>query len=209
MSHPARSISLLAFALCLGGTLAHAQNASVYFGGGYATDGTAGASTNLFTGATQNSPSLNASFGKIGGDFMFSKRFGFGAETDFAFSKENYLGFNTRPIFYDFNGIYVPFSGKYTRVVPEISAGIGGEKMTFSYTQTSCDSLVGCSSSTTPYEAANHFQLHVGVALKLYATKHLFVRPAFDYHYVPNYIQYGSNSVPEFGAAVGWSFGEH
>ena len=192
MSHPTRSISMLAFALCLGGTLAQAQNASVYFGGGYATDGSAGASTNLFTGATQNSPTLNASFGKIGGDFMFSKRFGFGAETDF-----------------DFNGIYVPFSGKYTRVVPEIQVGIGGEKMTFSYTQTSCDSLVGCSSSTTPYEAANHFQLHVGVAVKLYAAKHLFIRPAFDYHYVPNYIQYANNSVPEFGAAVGWSFGEH
>ena len=140
---------------------------------------------------------------------MLTKRYGFGAETDFQFSHTNYQGFNTRPIFYDFNGVYIPFSGRWNRVVPEIEAGIGGVRMSFNYTSTSCDTLVGCQTSTTPIESSSHFQVHVGIGLRLYATKHLFIRPAFDYHYVPNFFQYGSNSIPEVGAAVGWSFSEH
>jgi hypothetical protein len=205
---PIRSLSFFAFALCAGSMLAQAQDVSVYFGGGYATDSSANSVSTLL-GTPLTSPSLNASFGKVGGDFMLNKRYGVGFESDFQFSQTNYQGFNTRPIFYYVNGIYTPFRGRWSRVVPEIQGGIGGVKMTFSYTSTSCDTLVGCTTSTTPIEAASHFQLHVGVGLRFYATKHLFIRPNFDYHYVPNFIQYGSNSVPEFGAAVGWSFSEH
>ncbi len=205
MSHSIRSTFFLTFALCLGGTLAHAQDASVFFGGGYATDGSVGSSFDAVTGNPENAPSLNATFGKIGGDFMFNKNYGAGFNVDFPFASTNYLGLNTRPIFYDFDGVYVPFSSKWTRVVPEIQAGLGGVRMNFSYA--SCDNIGGCQSSLV--ESSTHFQLHVGVGVRLYATKHIFIRPAFDYHWVNNFFQYGSNSVPEFGAAVGWSFSEH
>ncbi len=203
-----RFISLTTFALCCAGSLAHAQDADVFFGGGYMTDSSANSVSNLL-GTNLTSPSLNASFGKVGGDFMLNKRFGVGFESDFQFSHVNYQGFETRPIFYDFNGIYTPLSGRWNRVVPEIEAGIGGVRMTFNYNSSYCDTLVGCSSTSQPYESASHFQVHVAVGLRLYATKHLFIRPQVDYRYVPNFIQYGSNSVPEFGAAVGWSFSEH
>ncbi len=207
MLNPIRSISFLAFALCLG-SVAHAQDADVLFGAGFVTDSSSNSVSTLL-GTPLTSPSLNATFGKVGGDFMIKKHLGFGAETDFQFSHANYQGFQARPIFYDFNAVYMPGVGRFSRVVPEIQGGIGGVRMTFVYNSTSCDTLVGCTSSAVPYESASHFQLHVGVGVRLYATKHLFVRPQFDYHYVPNFIQYGSNSVPEFGAAVGWSFSEH
>jgi hypothetical protein len=208
VSKSIRSISLVAFALCLSGTLAHAQDADLFFGAGFATDSSANSVSTLL-GTPLTSPKLSGTFGKVGGDFMITKRFGFGVQTDFQFASVNYQGFQTRPIFYDFNGIYTPTFSNHSRIVPELEAGIGGVKMTFNYTSSSCDTLVGCTSSTTPIEAASHFQVHVAAGIRFYATKHLFIRPQVDYRYVPNFIQYGSNNVPEFGAAVGWSFSEH
>jgi serine/threonine protein kinase/Tol biopolymer transport system component len=39
-------------------------------------------------------------------------------------------------------------------------------------------------------------------------TPRVFIRPQFDYHWVNNFFQFGSNSVPQFSASVGYSFGE-
>jgi hypothetical protein len=51
--------------------------------------------------------------------------------------------------------------------------------------------------------------VNVGVGVQLYLTDHIFVRPEFDYHYVPGLTnQFGSNSVPEALLWVGYSFGE-
>lgn len=208
MSNPIRSISFLACALCFGSTLALAQDAKVYFGAGFGNDSALPETVNtvnVVTGVIQAPPSLNSTFGKIGGDVMINKRFGVGAETDFAFSKVNYLGLTTRPIFYDFNGVYVPFSGRWSRVVPEIQGGIGGVKLNFNYA--SCDTIGGCQS--TLVESSSHFQIHVGAAVSFYATKHVFIRPAFDYHWVNNFFQFNSNNVPVYGASVGYSFSEH
>ena len=53
------------------------------------------------------------------------------------------------------------------------------------------------------------WNLNVGVGVQLYLTDHIFVRPEFDYHYVPDFTnQFGSNSVPEAMLWVGYSFGE-
>jgi len=205
VSKQIRFLSFLALALGIGSAVAQAQDARVFFGVGYANDGSIGSSTDFVTGLTELAPKLDSTFGKIGGDFMITKQLGFGAETDFSFSNSNYLGLKTRPIFYDFNGVFLPFNAKWSRVVPEIQAGIGGVRLNFNFP--SCNSLTGCQSSLVG--SSSHFQVHVGAALNLYATKHIFIRPAFDYHYVPNFFQYSSNSVPEYGAAVGWSFTEH
>lgn len=203
MLKPIRSISFLALALCLGGAVAQAQDADVFFGVARATDSSNGSVSSL-TGVSLVAPKLDATFGKLGGGFMLNKRFGVGFQTDFQFSKANYQGFQTRPTFYDVNGIYTPFSGKYARIVPELQGGIGGVHM--SYTYSSCNTLT-C--QTVPYASASHFALHVGAGVRFYATKHVFIRPQFDYRYVPNFTQYGSNSVPEYGAVVGYSFTEH
>jgi hypothetical protein len=48
----------------------------------------------------------------------------------------------------------------------------------------------------------------MSAGLRIYATNHVFFRPQIDARYVDNFFQYGSNWVPEYGAALGWSFGE-
>jgi hypothetical protein len=199
----------LATALFLGATLAHAQGVDAYFGIGTARVGSNGQSIDTFgTGDLLNTPSMTGAFGKVGATFMFSPHFGAGAETDFRFGQGGYAGLNYRPLFYDFNGVWMPLGGKSKRIVPEIQLGLGAANLKFYYPQSYCDQFAGCSSSNTFLESDNHFQVHMSVGLRLYATSHLFIRPQIDAHYVHNFFQFGSNWVPEYGAAVGWSFGE-
>jgi hypothetical protein len=47
----------------------------------------------------------------------------------------------------------------------------------------------------------------VAAAVRLYATPHIFVRPAVDVHWVNNNFQFGSNWVPQYSIGVGYSFG--
>jgi hypothetical protein len=79
----------------------------------------------------------------------------------------------------------------------------------FYYPNSYCDMFVGCSTSNTFLESSNHFQTHLEAGIRFYATRHFFVRPQIDAHYVNNFFQFGSNWVPEYGASIGWSFGEH
>ena len=205
-----RSISLLAFAFCLGSTFAKAQDADVFFGVGTMQNSSAGTVIDTFgDGTLYTSPSLGGAFGKIGGDFMLNKHFGVGFESDFRFAAQDYVGLKTRPLFYDFNGIYTPVFGHHSRIVPELEAGLGGVRMNFTYSSTSCDQIAGCSTSSGVVESSSHFQIHVGAGIRIYATKHVFFRPQFDFRYVPNFFQYGRDTVPEYGAAIGYSFGEH
>jgi hypothetical protein len=196
-------------ALFLSATLAHAQKLDVYFGVGTAIDSSSGQSIDTFgTGNPFTTPKLGGAFGKAGADFMFTPHFGVGGETDFRFGQSAYAGLNTRPVFYDFNGIWLPTAHKYKRVVPEFQLGMGAVNLKFYYPQSSCDQFAGCSSSNTFVESSNHFQVHMSAGVRLYATSHLFIRPQVDARFVNNFFQYGSNWVPEYGAAVGWTFGE-
>jgi hypothetical protein len=48
------------------------------------------------------------------------------------------------------------------------------------------------------------------VGLQIFLTEHIFVRPQFDLHYVPNFTdQFGSNTVPAGMVWVGYSWGDH
>jgi hypothetical protein len=93
--------------------------------------------------------------------------------------------------------------------VPQFEAGIGATSIHFYQSSTSCDQLVGCSSSNSFIESSTHFQTHLGVGLNLYATEHIFLRPQIDVHWVNNFFQFGSDWVPEYSLAVGYRFGEH
>jgi hypothetical protein len=79
----------------------------------------------------------------------------------------------------------------------------------FYYPTSYCDVFAGCSSSNQYIESSNHFQLHMAAGIRFYATHHLFIRPQIDAHWVNNFYQFGSSWVPEYGAAIGWSFGSH
>jgi len=206
-----RSSIPLIFALCFGPAFAHAQSGlDVFFGAGTMSADSSGQSLDVLgTGTFYNTPRLGGAFGKAGADFMITPHFGVGAETDFRFAQGSYTSLNYRPTFYDFNGIWTPTVRGFKRVVPELEGGLGVAHIGFYYPSSYCDQLVGCSSSNTFVEGSNHFQVHLAAGVRFYATSHLFVRPQVDAHYVNNFFQFGQNWVPEYGASLGWSFGEH
>jgi len=206
-----RNSALFACTVFLIPGLARAQaGLDVFFGVGTASAPSSSQSVDTFgDGTIYGTPRLGGTFGKAGADLMFSPHFGLGAETDFRFSQGSYTGLTYRPTFYDFNAIWAPTGHNLKRIVPEFQAGLGGVNLKFYYPQSYCDIFAGCSSSNTFLESSNHFQVHLEAGLRFYVTPHLFVRPQVDAHWVNNFFQFGSNWVPEYGASVGWSFGEH
>jgi len=155
----------------------------------------------------QATPSLDGFFLGFGGDLMLTKRYGFGAEISLQPTRQDYGPLQYRQTFYDFNGIFSPVNQK--RIQLQLLGGIGGARTSFSFTQTGCVGVAVCTTQTQAVGNASHFQVHAGIGLQLFLTDHLFVRPQFDYHYVPNFTQqFASNSVPAATVWVGYSFGE-
>jgi hypothetical protein len=152
-------------------------------------------------------PSLGGFFLGLGGDLIFQKHLGFGAEVNFQPAHQTYGPLQSRQTFYDFNGIYVPINEKKVQI--QVQGGIGGARTSFALTQNQCVGTAVCSSFIQPIGNANHFQVHVGVGVELFVTTHLFVRPQIDLHYIPSFTdQYGKNAVPEYTVWVGYSFGD-
>jgi len=155
----------------------------------------------------QTTPSLSGFFLGFGGDIMLNKRFGAGAQVSFQPAKSDYGPLQYRQTFYDFNGIYAPVNQK--RVQLQLQGGIGGAKTGFYFSQNSCVGTAVCSSYSQLVGNSNHFQVHAGVGVQFFVTEHLFIRPQFDLHYVPNFTdQFGSDVVPQGTIWVGYSFGD-
>ena len=150
---------------------------------------------------------LNGFFLGFGGDLMLFKHFGVGFQASLQPSRETYGPLSSRQTFYDVNGIYAPVATK--RAALQLEAGIGGARTSFAYTQSGCVGTAVCSTSTEPVGSANHFDVHLGVGVQIFLTDHIFIQPAFDFHYVPGLTnQFGSDAVPEGMVWVGYSFGE-
>jgi hypothetical protein len=150
---------------------------------------------------------LGGFFLGLGGDLLLYKHFGVGAEFNLQPAKSDYGPLQFRQLFYDFNGIYAPVNEK--RVQLQLQGGIGGARTSFSFLQNSCVGTAVCSSSSQPVGNSSHFQVHAGIGVQFFLTDHLFIRPQFDLHYVPNFTQqFGSNTVPSGTVWVGYSFGE-
>jgi hypothetical protein len=189
--------------------LAQAQTADVYFGLGTAQASASTLSVDTFgDGNLYGGTRMGGLFGTIGGDFLLNNHFGIGAETSFRFSQGAYAGLTYRPLFYDVNGIWAPGT-KSKHFVPEFQLGLGGVNISYYYPTTYCDQFVGCSTESQYAEGSHHFQLHGGVGVKIYTVGGLYIRPQVDVHWVNNFYQFGSNWVPEYGAAVGYTFGRH
>jgi hypothetical protein len=152
----------------------------------------------------QTTGSMNGFFLGINGDIMLYKHLGFGAEVNFQPAQNGYGPLQDRQIFYDFNGIYEPYSTK--RVALRLEGGIGGAHTSFSVSESGCvGNGVACSTQVEPVGADNHFQVHVGVGVQLFLTEHIFIRPQFDFHYVPGLNNdFNSNAVPEATIWVGY-----
>ena len=157
----------------------------------------------------------------FGGDLMLKKKFGVGAEVAFQPGKQTYIpnltalaaeyGVNTftiqsRMTLFDFNGIYQPISTK--KVQLKLMAGIGDANLKF-YENTSSSSVLGNQNLSQYAQSSNHLNVHGGVGVDVFVTDHIFVRPEFDIHYVPNLNQnFGSTAVIQGMVWVGYSWGD-
>jgi len=160
---------------------------------------------------------LNALGMGISGNVMAWKHFGVGAEVNFEPSKDTYVAFpaisytgqtpltiQSRMTLFDANGIYQPVRTK--KVAFQVSGGIGVANMRF-YEAGQTGSAIGQSNYSEYFGSNNHFQVHAGVGVQFYLTDHVFLRPQFDIHYVPNLTQYGSNLVTSETVWLGYTFG--
>jgi hypothetical protein len=206
------SVAVVALA---GVNFVQAQSLSPYFGLGTGT-ASAGTSTGCppqhlfdsFDHACEPAPTIGGLFGIFGADLMLLPHLGVNGEYAFRFAQAPYLplgGLNFRPAFYDFNVVWQPFS--LLRIVPVIEGGFGGARVSLYATQTT--SVTGITSTTSVGAgSANHFQEHVAAGVKLYITSELFIKPQFDFHYVPHLTdQFGRDWVPQYTVSVGYTFG--
>ena len=205
MKYQIRIILTLLLLLVGSAQLAKAQSASVYFGLGTAVDSSNGQPIDTFgNGTLYNTPRMGGLFETVGGDFMFRPHLGVGFETSLR-TQSNYAGLNYRPLLYDFNAIYQPLSSGM--IVPEFQAGLGGMNLRYYVNQNYCDSFGGCSNSNYYVESSNHFQVHFSGGVRFYVKGGIFIRPQVDVHVVNNLFQFGSSVVPEYSAAIGYTFG--
>jgi len=151
-----------------------------------------------------------ATNGVFGADYMLREHLGFNAEYAFRFAQASYLpeaGLNARPAFYDFNAVYQP-GPSHSRIVPALTGGVGGAKVSLYFNQQACAISNVCNSQSQFIGSANHFQVHGAVGVKIYVTPALFIKPQFDAHYVHNLDQqYERNFVPMYTVSVGYTFG--
>jgi len=151
-------------------------------------------------------PTLSGLFMGFSADVMLTKRYGFGGEVNLQPTRTDYGTFaQSRQIFYDFNGIYVPLSEK--RFSFRVEGGVGGARTSYIENSQGCIGT-SCINQTQPIANWSHFQVHAGVGVSIYVTEHIFIRPQFDYHYVPGLNnQFGSNSVPQGTIWIGYAMG--
>lgn len=153
-------------------------------------------------------PGMGGFFLGVGGDIMFKKHFGFGAEADFRPAKGNYGPLQYRETFIDFDGIYEPISTK--RAAVRLQGGIGVARTSFAINESGCVGTVVCTSQTEPVGSASHFQVHFGAGVQIFVTEHLYIRPEFDLHYAPGLDnQFGSNLAPAGMVWVGYNLGHN
>jgi hypothetical protein len=182
--------------------VASAQEVAAWLGLGTAHDGDTHQQVNTFgDGSLYPTKGIGGLFGHFGMDVFFTKQFGAGFDASWRASQGTYTGIGFRPVFYSVDGIYQPIRMTSKKVSAEFRVGIGGAALTFSPDgQQNCVNGPGCQNS-------HDFQLHLGAAPRVYVTDHLFVRPAFDVHYVNGFTEFGSNWVTEYSVGIGYGLG--
>jgi hypothetical protein len=201
-----RSTTLLVLLVFLCSAPALAQGFSAFFGMGTARDGSTNQIVDLLgTGNPLPTTALGGVFGTIGGGVMLKPTLGAGGEVSFRFAQGDYANTGYRPIFYDFNGIWMPSFGA-ERIRPEFQGGLGGVNMRFYGGTQYYDYYTG--RYTNFAGSINHFQLHAQAGLRIYFKENIFLRPTFDYHWVKGFNEFSSNSVTQFSLAIGISSGK-
>ncbi len=177
------------------------------------------------SGYCQQPSSLSGVMIGVGGSLMLWKHFGVGMNGNIQAAKSDYAPLLTasqaaaageagttetlqdRVTFYQFDGIFKPYSTKKASF--QIIGGVGGANTKFYVKSTSTGSVLGNSNYSQYAQSANHFQVHAGVGFQYYISGNIFIRPEFDIHYVPNFIQFGRNMATSECVWIGYSFGNH
>ena len=134
------------------------------------------------------------------GDFLIKKQFGVNGEISWRASQAFYQGFYPfRPIFYDFNGIWIPQLGKH--FAGELMAGIGAESARFYQPFIICG-FNGC----TNYVSSNHSLGHFGGGIRAYLFGNFFVRPEAHLYLIRNNFEFSSARATRFGVSIGYTF---
>lgn len=174
-----------------------AQQIDVAVGGGSLT---APINTTTFSGLNN---SLNGgTYAGVGGDFLFKRHIGVGAEVFWRTTQGLYNSqLPYRPVFWDFNAIYAPRFKKH--VAAEIVAGVGAETIREYGAVSNCDQYGNCSD----YISSTHFMGDVGGGFKLYPLRGLFVRPEVRIYLVRNNVEFNSSLAVRYGASIGYTLG--
>jgi len=141
-------------------------------------------------------PKLSGGVFPSAGAELWIGAIGIGAEAAFRATTTSQ---NLRPTYYDVNLLLSPFH--ITRSAwPELMVGVGSQDVQGFEGLGSCGSLTNCSQY-----AGNHLAGHLGLALKIYATEHFFIRPEAHFYFV-----HGNQAFPNaqrFGVSLGYTFG--
>jgi hypothetical protein len=105
-----------------------------------------------------------------------------------------------RPIFYNFNAIWVPKLSK--NFTGEVLAGIGAEDLRF-YGLLNFSPFAGY----TNYTSSNHFMGDVGGGLRAYFWHDAFIRPEVRLYLINNNVEFSSGRLLRYGVSIGYSFG--
>ena len=154
----------------------------------------------------------------IGLNLMLWKHFGVGFNSTFDPAQLSYATLQTvsqgggvgtalkdRVTFLNFDGIVRPYASKNATF--EVFGGPGYTNVKFYEAVSTQGSVLGNTNQSEYAQSANHFNVHAGVGVQLYVSGNLFIRPEFDIHYVPNFVQYGRNVVTQEMVWIGYSFG--
>ena len=164
-------------------------------------------------GTCAGTPALSGFFLGFAGDVMLFKHIGFGAEVSLQplrtnFANTTYGELQSRQTFYDVDAVYAPINTK--RASLYLEGGIGGAHTGLSVNQSTCIGSA-CTNQVAPVGTSNHFQIHGAIGVSIFVTEHVFIRPQFDVHYVPNFTSqpgFNSDVVPAGMVWVGYNFGE-
>jgi hypothetical protein len=194
-----KKLSLIAIAIvCFSyANQALAQGFDVAFG--FGTIHSAEATTNTTTGLTYPSE-RGGLYPGFSADFLLHRSFGVEGELFWRGSQGVYGLQPYRPIFWNFNGIWVPKIDKHFS--GEFLAGIGAEDLRFY-------GIVNYSpfSGYTNYASSVHFQADFGAGLRAYFWHGAFIRPEVRVYLIPNNNEFSSDVVLRYGGSIGYSFG--
>jgi hypothetical protein len=194
------AILLWIASICFVGTVHAQQQIDAQFG--ISGMNAPSATTFDFNDFDHNPQSLTGGvYPSFAADFILWRDFGFNGEVAWRATRATYPDPDLtpyRPIFYDFNAVFVHKTGRVGFVG---MGGIGAESVRF-YPQVACDS-----SFQQCFVSSNHLLGHVGGALRFYVTKSVYLAPEAHVYFVHNNVEFTAARATRYGLNIGYTFG--